>query len=123
MSNLPLLIHHILNFVQTLDQWNNGRNKTLEIVKINIISRKYLHCTCVDTHLVALVEAEHCALSSLERELAHVHVGPRGGAAAGLLVILSMGDHCEAGETLLSCVIVSYITRGSPPPLCTHTQQ
>ena len=64
------------------------------------IYRKY-----VDTHLVALVEAEHCALSSLERELAHVHVGPRGGAAAGLLVILSMGDHCEAGETLLSCVI------------------
>ena len=88
-------------------------------VKINIISRKYLHCTCVDTHLVALVEAEHCALSSLERELAHVHVGPRGGAAAGLLVILSMGDHCEGRH----CSAVSYITRGSPPPLCTHTQQ
>ena len=45
-----------------------------------------------DTHLVALVEAEHCSLSPLEGELAHVHVGPRGGAAARLIVILSMGD-------------------------------
>ena len=72
-----------------------------------------------DTHLVALVEAEHCSLSPLERELAHVHVGPRGGAAARLIVILSMGDHCEGRR----CSAESYITRGPPPPLCTRTQQ
>ena len=89
--------------------------KNVKDVKIHIISRKYLFYI----YLVALVEAEHCALSSLERELAHVHVGARGGAAAGLLVILSMGDHCEGRH----CSAVSYITRGSPPPLCTHTQQ
>ena len=69
LGYFPLLVHHILNFVEAVNKLGNCRNKALKFIIQDII----IFQLKLIEYLVPLIKVEDRPLSSLEGELTHVH--------------------------------------------------
>ena len=93
LGDLSLLIHHILDFVQTLNKLRNGRYEALEHNNDYNWNSSYS-----ESDLVSLVEVEYRPLAPLIGKLSDIRAGPADVITSVLVLVLELAISLSPSE-------------------------